>query len=297
MPNPAQVYLHVGFHKTGTTTLQSQFAASRRQLQRNGVLYPKSLCKSPGHHEIAWAFLKPDWANNHYDAQAVLAHYRDVVAGASQPKVVLSSEDLILLTRNPASMAAIRDAFTGHRVQVVVYIRDVFSHLASAYRQALYAKRETRAFGQFVDGRLAADKYVRQLRAHADCFGRENLIIQRYDGDTVGSFLRLLGVNVALRRQVKRQNASLHPHFTEAVLHINRNDALSDETCKAMIGSMRDIEPAPPPVDSVRHYWQPHVLEQYGERLQTIRSQLFDEFGIEAYGEVDAEQLMKAGTL
>ncbi len=293
MPHPAEVYLHVGLHKTGTSTLQSQFDASRRQLQRHDVLYPRSLSGATAHHEIAWAFLKPWWANADYDPAAVLGHYRKTVNRARQARVVLSSEDINLLATTPAHIEAVRDAFAGHPITVVVYVRDVFSHMVSLYTHALAANREKRAFGPFVNQKKQASNYLPQLRGLAACFGRENLLIQPYEGDTVASFLRLLHLNIALRQQVARENTGLHPYFTQAALMVNRNPALSDAASKAIITAMRKIDPTPPPVDKVQHYWKPPIIEEHRKRLDRIRGKLLDEFGVDGYGDIDVDALMK----
>jgi hypothetical protein len=44
------VLVHVGFHKTGTTALQSAFASTRPELLAAGVLYPGEL---RSHHRAA----------------------------------------------------------------------------------------------------------------------------------------------------------------------------------------------------------------------------------------------------
>ena len=55
-PLPADaILLHLGFHKTGTTALQSAFAASRPQLLEHGVLYPG---RRRSHHPAAMAMTR-----------------------------------------------------------------------------------------------------------------------------------------------------------------------------------------------------------------------------------------------
>ena len=49
---------HAGFHKTGTTALQSAFASSRPQLLEAGVLYPGS---RRSHHRAAMVVTKRTW--------------------------------------------------------------------------------------------------------------------------------------------------------------------------------------------------------------------------------------------
>jgi hypothetical protein len=58
-PLPADaILLHLGFHKTGTTALQSAFAASRPELLEHGVLYPG---RRRSHHPAAMAMTNRTW--------------------------------------------------------------------------------------------------------------------------------------------------------------------------------------------------------------------------------------------
>ena len=52
------ILLHLGFHKTGTTALQSAFAASRPALLEHGVLYPG---RRRSHHPAAMAMTGRTW--------------------------------------------------------------------------------------------------------------------------------------------------------------------------------------------------------------------------------------------
>lgn len=51
-----QVFLHIGAHKTGTTTLQAELAANRHALKKSGLIYP-DFNGADSHHQWArfWA--------------------------------------------------------------------------------------------------------------------------------------------------------------------------------------------------------------------------------------------------
>lgn len=54
------IYIHIGPHKTGTTTLQFSLFLNKDKLKKNGILYPDSgiiSAKLPGHHNLAWEIL------------------------------------------------------------------------------------------------------------------------------------------------------------------------------------------------------------------------------------------------
>jgi hypothetical protein len=52
------VLIHLGPHKTGTTTLQSAFNALRETFEGQGVYYPMGLHGSGAHHVLAWQLLQ-----------------------------------------------------------------------------------------------------------------------------------------------------------------------------------------------------------------------------------------------
>jgi hypothetical protein len=52
-----RLLLHIGPHKTGTTTLQYAFDALRYVLLRAWVYYPRGLHSSGAHHAFAWQVL------------------------------------------------------------------------------------------------------------------------------------------------------------------------------------------------------------------------------------------------
>src|SRR4051794_26074710 len=47
------ILVHIGMHKTGTTAMQTLFAANRDRLRELGVLYPG---QRPDHHLVARSF-------------------------------------------------------------------------------------------------------------------------------------------------------------------------------------------------------------------------------------------------
>jgi hypothetical protein len=56
----AKLFLHVGFHKTGTTSLQDALNRNRKELQSQGIVYPKTR-KFRAQHEFAWSVGQRGW--------------------------------------------------------------------------------------------------------------------------------------------------------------------------------------------------------------------------------------------
>jgi len=73
----ARLILHIGTHKTATTTIQNSFHANRKLLAQHGLIYP-DLGRAAGHHGLV-----TDWidlpANYHYPQGAAAAWQQVVV--------------------------------------------------------------------------------------------------------------------------------------------------------------------------------------------------------------------------
>src|SRR5204862_1632178 len=52
-----ELLLHVGTHKTGTTSLQVTLADLSADLAARGILYPETGRVGAGHHNIAWGLV------------------------------------------------------------------------------------------------------------------------------------------------------------------------------------------------------------------------------------------------
>ncbi|WP_374458154.1 hypothetical protein [Nocardioides sp.] len=130
----ADVHLHIGLPKTGTTTIQGMLDAAAPRLADEGVLIPGG-----GHRAQRTAV---------YDllGQRVRGDLDEVVAGALDrllaevaaydgPHVVVSEEELSLC--RPRHVRRLLRGLSGHRVFVVVGVRDLARTLVSAWQQRI----------------------------------------------------------------------------------------------------------------------------------------------------------------
>ena len=128
------VYLHVGLAKTGTTTIQAALEASAGRLAAEGVLFP-------GANHRAQRLAAYDLLG-----QRVGGEERGQVAGALRrllaevtahdgPPVVVSEEELSLA--RPREVRRLVRRLDGHRVFVVVGVRDIARTAVSAWQQTV----------------------------------------------------------------------------------------------------------------------------------------------------------------
>ena len=109
----ARLVVQIGAHKTGTTALQSSFAAQDRLLRKQGVLYPRSNWFHYSQHRLAFAL--KGWADPAKggipDFDTEIAALEREISRAGLPAVFISSEEL--LSCPPGAVARGRKAFTG----------------------------------------------------------------------------------------------------------------------------------------------------------------------------------------
>ncbi len=128
------VFLHIGTHKTGSTSLQFFLDRAAPALRKQGVLYPQAGRSERlpfAHHALAWDILKTEEAPRKDVWRAV----KEEIAAWTGDEVVLSCEDFSLC--NDAQTTEVVGKLEGFRVEVVVYVRKPIDYALSAYKQYL----------------------------------------------------------------------------------------------------------------------------------------------------------------
>jgi hypothetical protein len=132
---PDAILLHLGFHKTGTTALQSTFAASRPALLEHGVLYPG---RRRSHHPAAMAMTERTWGVGREGGWDPDPRDWDRLARAAtrhRGRVLISSESFAL-TSDEAAARMVAD-LGAQRVHVVFTMRPMAALLSSSWQQYL----------------------------------------------------------------------------------------------------------------------------------------------------------------
>ena len=131
----ARVVLHIGTHKTGSTTFQDMMAHNARDLARRGVFYPK-VGRIAGHHGMVgdWNPCLPEMYHWRHGSVGTLK--RLAAEYARQDGVmILSTEELSRaeVGRSP-DLAVVRDLLSGfERIDVVCVLREQWQFLQSVW--------------------------------------------------------------------------------------------------------------------------------------------------------------------
>lgn len=142
MPNEEKlknIIVHIGLHKTGTTSVQSFFSGNRRAFSQAGLHYPESGCvpSEGAHHNIYRYYSENADEQARYDA--ALGGMSELMAeiGAVDSDVLLSSEGLWVLARDEPGQFRkfLSEVAVGRRPVIVITWRNAAEYCESLYFQ------------------------------------------------------------------------------------------------------------------------------------------------------------------
>lgn len=224
--------LHIGTHKTGTTSFQALLAQNSRYFRSQGLHYPLVGRNFPvaarlfsdhsrgwihysyGHHKLAWEL--SGRRRDKWSLGRSLTELQKDLQRRQAPSVLLSSEIFECLFRHPDALSVLRDALEslGYGCRVVVTLRTPTDYVQSLYTELAKWHGWTEDIDAFV-GRVLADgaiafrewdfcfDFFRLTTAFADVFGDRYVRALLYDPkDSVGPLLATCGslLGISLRR-------------------------------------------------------------------------------------------------
>jgi hypothetical protein len=235
----AQCWLHIGVEKTGTTSIQGFLAANRTTLRAEGRLYPITPGRVSHLGLVAFA-LDDDRIDGARKSRGLttpskIAAFRDdfvsslaaEIAAGDASEIIFSNEVISSRVRNPGEISRLKALCAGiaRNTKIVVYLRNQVDFLVSRYTTVIQAggREEFRARST----RLA--DYTILLNRWAAVFGRENLIVRRFepsdfvDGDLLTDFAATIGLESTKLVSVPRYNESLDVESLAFLRAINRH--------------------------------------------------------------------------
>lgn len=192
-----RIFLHIGTHKTATTTIQKGCCDHRAALLEAGWLYPTTGMYIYGQHNVAWEMCsghpqpwnhvnywvryRPEWGG--------MQQLLDEIENSTAPNVIISSEDFDGLQTE--RIFQLRDRLKDFQVEVIVYLREQASFLQSAWAQFVKSGYIVESFPAFVDRMLASgDEVLRYFGAYdaflqpwMDAFGADSVHPRQFSRD------------------------------------------------------------------------------------------------------------------
>lgn len=183
------LFLHIGTHKTGSTSIQSVLTKEKEKLKEEGIYY------LGGFRELS----KPMKVRTEYDEDHVRKFQKKVKESINQSKFsnphtyIASNENWSGSTLNAYDNAALnakilRDIFKNFdfNIRIIVYLRRQDSFIESVYAQKVKRGDTDLTFQDFLE--LVHKKqfhWISLLDSYAKFFGKENIIVQRFDKEVL----------------------------------------------------------------------------------------------------------------
>lgn len=221
--------IHIGMHKTGSTSIQE----SLRGFSDQKFLYP--VLGNAANHSLAIYSLFGTHGSRHHlhrasgrDAAAVRAYNRAIEADLEKAieeargrTLLISGEDISVLPRH--DLEKLRDYFRVRMdaIEIVGYVRSPAGFMASGFQQ-----RVKGGLGEWAGPEQIYRGYRESFGKFDEVFGRENVHLWKFDpktfpgGCAVRDFCSRLGIDLPAQR-ILRLNESLSRQAV-ALLYIYR---------------------------------------------------------------------------
>ena len=201
-----RVYLHIGMHKTGTTSIQHFAYINRTNLSLKGLIYPTKRLHGKAHHVLAQNFSvnKNIFGLNHeqkIQTPFELERYRQSLLSARENKILLSSEGFLF-----ADVNELFSFLSDFDVTVIFFVRRQDHWLESTYNQNLkmgsfivQSGEQTLTPEQHYKKTSGQMDYLKHARRWAAAFGKENITVVPFEKETFPEglekyFCQLLGI-------------------------------------------------------------------------------------------------------
>jgi hypothetical protein len=214
--DPRTIYLHIGMHKTGTTSLQRFLYSNHDVLLRHGFLYPRLDAAEYAHYQHVTKIRQLESAPERF-----FAFIDDALRQRADASLLISSEYLDAV-RHPDQRRSLvhrlaQLKISGCTVKIIVYLRRQDEFIESLYQSTVRNPklRGTMTFPEFLHDQSAHLDYLAMLDDWAEEFGAGNLIVRIYakdrlvNGSVIDDFLDILGIRsldgfIALAKDANR---------------------------------------------------------------------------------------------
>ena len=205
----SRIVLHVGTHKTATTTVQDTLALNRRRLVEQGIVFPQ-IGPNAGQHSLVTAWF--DLPERYRDSRPAREAWRGLAAehAPGAATVIVSSEELSR-GRPGVDMRELADLVApfGRRT-VVCLLRSQLAYLQSIYLQVIRDARIAR-FEEFLNQSLRSNHATGVMLDYGALYDRllagfaaDEIVFLSYEaaarapGGVVGYLLERTGLGTAV---------------------------------------------------------------------------------------------------
>lgn len=152
-----KVYLHIGRHKTGTSSIQNFVVENLPLLKNHNILYPESGRVGVAHHAIA------DMCSYQRERQndAIIDFENISIIKDLQSEIDNSDGDILISSEafQNSNPTQIKKIFHKYDVQILVYLRNQIDYLASSYAQKVWATNYCKSMEEYFESNFNVDYF------------------------------------------------------------------------------------------------------------------------------------------
>jgi hypothetical protein len=164
-----QVFLHIGLHKTGSTSIQYFLSHNRKRLAELGYLYPS---KRINHCNLASA-LKKYSENNYYPEWEKTIKE---IESSNLEKIIISSE-VFVESKTDEIIKRLAEKLKNYQTKIIVYIRRQDRILESSFTQKVKSGVAYNSLEHYLQKRSSVN-YWEKIDAWSRVFGVDNIIVR-----------------------------------------------------------------------------------------------------------------------
>lgn len=229
------IYIHIGPHKTGTTTIQVGLLKNENHLKSKNILCPitgRPFRTSVGNHNLAWELLDPQFKS--FDQK--FGTWNDLLSELKNAnkaeKIILSSEDFSTLKTN--QVQTIQETLQDYKVKIIMYLRRQDEMLQSTWVEVVRnmgTKKNVESFFEWLKTNNYSSNntnYLEIIKIWESVFSKENLILRIFDpasfqGSLLADFLFSCNIDTTNLIITPNENVSPGVKTIEAMRMIKKN--------------------------------------------------------------------------
>ena len=197
------IVLHIGYPKTGTSSLQWFLNTHRESLRQQGVCYPVTgQVADHAHHQLAFSLGANDSQQRGDERSHLFGELASEIQRCDADTVLLSSEVFLGNLERLQQSTEFASILSGRVLHVICVVRRQATFLESLYRQFIWDPGVRFAEGPdaFVKAYPIAGDYHAPLSMWAGWVGKENIVTVVYEqaqsgGGCIKHVCRLLGID------------------------------------------------------------------------------------------------------
>lgn len=230
------LYLHIGFNKTGSSYIQDCLVKNIDTLEKSGFTYPAesdaTYVQNKQHVPLAAALSNFDfyWLNNlkRKTIDSASVDFFNDLAKSDQANVIVSSEAFGDVRLTDSDIENILLSFHDFNVFVIAYIRRQDDYMLSAYQQDVKTGA-TSSFNLEERMKLKQNDFAERLAPWRKALGEDRVIVREYakdkwvQNDLFLDFLDAIGAPEADWQMTTSVNEGLDYREVDFLIRLNRH--------------------------------------------------------------------------